>query len=158
MFLAGPLRRLTEGYLHRLLASEVGLYRYLVAQVGAAGASYGELAHFIEFAEKRLGDALELNEVRIIPAGGAQSEEASICRAAEERQLTEIEERTLLERLDAVAGYTLWREGRVVGLLIIRDAPQLLTAEKREVLAVLAGHIAVAVENCKLLEEKVKLE
>jgi signal transduction histidine kinase len=33
-----------------------------------------------------------------------------------------------------------------------------MTAEKREVLAVLAGHLAVAVENCELLEEKVKLE
>src|SRR5262249_32510367 len=158
MFLAGPLRRLTEGYLHRLLASEVGLYRDLVAQVGAAGASYGELAHFIEFVEKRLVDALELNEVRIIPVSGAQSEEASICRIAEERQLTEIEEPALLERLDALASYILWRESRVVGLIVIRGAPQLLTAEKREVLAVLAGHIAVAVENCQLLEEKVKLE
>src|SRR5262249_36960325 len=60
--------------------------------------------------------------------------------------------------LDALASYILWRESRVVGLIVIRGAPQLLTAEKREVLAVLAGHIAVAVENCQLLEEKVKLE
>ena len=33
-----------------------------------------------------------------------------------------------------------------------------MTAEKREVLLVLAGHLAAAIENCQLLEEKVKLE
>ena len=158
MFLAGPLRRLTEGYVHRLLTSEIGLYRELVAQVGAAASSYGELRRFIEFAETRLQDALELHQVRIVPGSAAEAEEAAVCRIAEERQLSEIEDASLLERLDALAGYTLWREGRVVGLLIVRGAPQLLTAEKREVLAVLAGHLAVAVENCQLLEEKVTLE
>jgi signal transduction histidine kinase len=158
MFLAGPLRRLTEGYMHRLMSREIGLYRELVAQVGAAASSYGELRRFIEFAEARLRDALGLDEVRIIPARGAEGEAAALCRVAELRQLTEIEDALLLERLAALAGYTLWREGRVVGLLLVRGAPQLLTAEKREVLAVLAGHLAVAVENCQLLEEKVMLE
>jgi signal transduction histidine kinase len=158
MFLAGPLRRLTDGYLQRLFAREVGLYRELVAQVGRAAASYGELDRFIQFAERRLSEALELADVRIIPANSAQNETADVCRTAEERQLAEIEDRSLLRRLNAIAGYSLWREGRIVGLLIVRGEPQSLTAEKREVLAVLSGHIAVAVENCQLLEEKVKLE
>jgi signal transduction histidine kinase len=158
MFLAGPLRRLTDGYLRRLFAREVGLYRELVAQVGRAAASYGELDRFVQFAERRMSEALELADVRIIPANLAQNETADVCRTAEERQLAEIEDRSLLGRLNALAGYSLWREGRIVGLMIVRGEPQSLTAEKREVLAVLAGHIAVAVENCQLLEEKVKLE
>jgi signal transduction histidine kinase len=158
MFLAGPLRRLTDGYLQRLFAREVGLYRELVAQVGRAAASYGELDRFVQFAERRLSEALELADVRIIPANSAQNEAADVCRTAEDRQLAEIEDRALLGRLNAIAGYSLWREGRIVGLLIVRGEPQSLTAEKREVLAVLSGHIAVAVENCQLLEEKVKLE
>jgi signal transduction histidine kinase len=91
-------------------------------------------------------------------SGDARGEEAEICRIAEERQLTEIEEPPLLQRLKAVAAFALWREGRVVGLLVVRDAAQSLTAEKREVLLVLAGHLAAAIENCQLLEEKVKLE
>ncbi len=158
MFLAGPLRRVTDRYLQRLFAREVGPYRELVAQVGAASASFGELQHFIAFAEKRLREALELEEIRIIPGNTAQNEPAEACRIAEERQLTEIEDTPLLERLNALACYALWREGRVVGLLVVRGNPQSLTAEKREVLAVLAGHLAVAIENCQLLEEKVKLE
>jgi signal transduction histidine kinase len=158
MFLAGPLRRVTDGYLQRLFAREVGLYRELVAQVGSAASSYGELAHFVQFAEKRLRDALELAEVRIIPTSSAEDEAAEVYRLAEVRQLTEVEDRLLLGSLHAIACFPLWREGRVVGLLIVRGEPQSLTTEKREVLMVLAGHLAVAVESCQLLEEKVKLE
>jgi signal transduction histidine kinase len=156
--LAGPLRRATDHYLRRLFTREVKLYRELVAQVGAASASYGELRHFIQFAEGRLRESLELKEVSIAVSDDARGEEAEICRVAEERQLTEIEEPPLLQRLKAVAAFALWREGRVVGLLVVRDAAQSLTAEKREVLLVLAGHLAAAIENCQLLEEKVKLE
>ncbi len=158
LVLAAPLRRAVEHYLKKLFTTEVGLYRDLVAQVGAAASSYGELAHFVEFAERRLREALELNEVKIIPFSQANAAEAEACRAAEAGQLTEIEQMPLLEPLHALACYPLWREGRVVGLLIVRGNTQLLTSEKREVLAVLAGHIAVAVENCQLLEDKVKLE
>ncbi|HEX5081314.1 MAG TPA: ATP-binding protein [Blastocatellia bacterium] len=160
--LAGPLRRATDYYLRRLFTREVKLYRELVAQVGAASASYGELRHFIQFAEGRLRESLELKEVTIAASGDAQGpfhkEEAEVCRVAEDRQLSEIEETPLLQRLQAAAAFALWREGRVVGLLVVRDAASNLTAEKREVLLVLAGHLAAAIENCQLLEEKVKLE
>jgi signal transduction histidine kinase len=158
IFLAGPLRRLTENYVQRLFTREVGLYRELVAQVGAASASYGELSRFVEFAERSLREALELDEVKIVSRSVAEDQAVAVSRIAEERQLTEIEDTPLLERLDALACYVLWREGRVVGLLEVRGGAQSLTAEKREVLAVLAGHIAVAIENCQLLDEKVKLE
>jgi signal transduction histidine kinase len=156
--LAGPLRRATDHYLRRLFTREVKLYRELVAQVGAASASYGELRHFIQFAEGRLSESLELKEITITASGDDRDEEGEICRIAEERQLSEIEETALLQRLKAVAAFALWREGRVVGLLVVRDAAHNLTAEKREVLLVLAGHLAAAIENCQLLEEKVKLE
>ncbi|MFN0110266.1 MAG: ATP-binding protein [Blastocatellia bacterium] len=163
LVLSAPLRRVVEHYLKKLFTIEVGLYRDLVAQVGAAASSYGELAHFVEFAERRLREALELDEVKIIPASiisgsEASPAEAEACRAAEAGQLIEIEQMPLLEPLGALACYPLWREGRVVGLMLIGGNPQLLTSEKREVLSVLAGHFAVAIENCQLLEEKVKLE
>ncbi|MGE0886567.1 MAG: ATP-binding protein [Blastocatellales bacterium] len=158
LFLAEPVRRVVESYLQKLFASEVGLYRELVAQVGDAASSYGELAHFVEFAEGRLSSSLNLDEVKIIPRVNADAIQSEACRIAEANQLTQIEQMPLLEPLHALACYALWREGRVVGLLLIRGNPQSLTAEKREVLAVLSGHIAVAVENCQLLEEKVKLE
>ncbi len=158
LVLAAPLRRAVEHYLKKLFTTEVGLYRDLVAQVGAEASSFGELAHFVEFAERRLREALSLDEIKIIAGTLTNSAETEACRVAEIGQLTEIEQMPLLEPLHALACYPLWREGRVVGLLIVRGNAQLLTSEKREVLTVLAGHIAVAVENCQLLEEKVKLE
>ncbi len=156
--LAEPLRRVTEMYLRRLFRREVGLYRELVEQVGAASTSLGKLTQFIAFAEHRLREALELKEVQIIASAQAQDVAAEFCRLAEQRQLTQIEEVQQLARLGAIACYALWREGRVVGLLLVRGNEQQLTAEKREVLTVLSGHLAAAIENCQLLEEKVKLE
>lgn len=158
MFLAGPLRRLTERYIQRLFVREVGLYRELVAQVGAAAAELGELAHFIAFVERRISESLELSRVKIIPSADALAEVKELCHFAEEQRLTQIEDAPLLKQLDALACYALWREGRVVGLMVIGGLPEELTVEKREVMSVLSGHIAVAIENCHLLEEKVKLE
>lgn len=158
MFLAGPLRRLTERYIQRLFVREVGLYRELVAQVGAAASQLGELKRFITFVERRISESLELSRVKIIPSNDAPTEIKELCRLAEEQRLTQIEDTALLKQLDALACYALWREGRVVGLMVIGGASEELTVEKREVMSVLSGHIAVAIENCHLLEEKVKLE
>jgi signal transduction histidine kinase len=158
IFLSGPLRRVTERYLQRLFKREVGLYRELVAQVGAAASTYGEMAHFAAFAERQLSESLSLDDVRILARATARGAEAELCRWAEERQLAQVEDETWLARVRAQACYVLWREGRVVGLLLVGGTRMDLTVEKREVLAVLAGHLAVAVENCLLLEEKVKLE
>lgn len=155
VFLAGPLWRFTERRLQRLFVREVGLYRDLVAQVGARAASFSELDNFLRFAETQITESLELDSVRLIPAARAEGEVARICRQAEERQWTQIEDHTWLARLRAQACYALWREGRIIGLLLINGD---LTVEKREVLAVLSGHLAVAIENCQLLEEKVRLE
>jgi signal transduction histidine kinase len=42
--------------------------------------------------------------------------------------------------------------------MIIAAEPQTLTSEKRSVLDVIAGQVAVEVEGCRLIEEKVRLE
>ncbi len=158
MFLAGPLRRITEKYLQKLFISEVAVYRGLVSQMGAEAASYGELDNFINFAERRICDSLGLSKVTLIARDRADSMARELASLAEEREWTQVEDRDWLTSFDALACYVLWREGRVVGLLIVGGHRSELTVEKREVLSVLAGHLAVAIENCLLLEEKVKLE
>ncbi|HZS07121.1 MAG TPA: ATP-binding protein [Blastocatellia bacterium] len=158
VFLAGPLRRVTERYVKSLFVREVGLYRDLVAQVGTAATSYGETAQLTTFLERRLAEALQLSRVRIIPVNSAESAVAGVCQTAEEQQWTQVEDDALLKQLDALSCDVLWREGRVVGLLLAGGSAPELTAEKREVLTVVSGHIAAALENCQLLEEKVKLE
>lgn len=157
MFLAEPMRRLTERNIQRLFTREVGLYRDLVAQVGSAATHYNTLAQFVEFAEHRIAEALALNEVKII-AGGEDEKHQRIFQIAEQKELRQLEDADLLQSLEALACYVLWREEKVLGLMLIRGLPPELTAEKREVLSVLSGHLAVAIERTILLEQKVNLE
>jgi signal transduction histidine kinase len=158
VFLAAPLRLLTEKYVKRLFVREVGIYRDLVARVGAAASGYSEMSQLIAFTQKLIADSLELSQVSVIPATEPQKEIAEICHQAEEQRLTQIEDGALLAQIPAQACYALWRETHIVGLLAIGGSAQELTAQKREVLSVLSGHIATAVANCQLLEEKLTLE
>jgi signal transduction histidine kinase len=54
--------------------------------------------------------------------------------------------------------YPLRREERVVGLMLVDAAPDALTYEVRSLLELLAGQVAIAVEDCRLVEENVQLE
>ncbi|MFN7931133.1 MAG: ATP-binding protein [Blastocatellia bacterium] len=157
MLLAEPMRRVTERNIQRLFTREVGLYRDLVAQVGADAAHYNSLAQFIAFAEQHLAAALALNEIRLITEANDPAYQ-KVFRHAEQWQLTQVEEADFLRELNALACYALWREEKVIGLMLVRCLPPALTAEKREVLAVLSGHLAIAIERALLLEEKVNLE
>lgn len=157
MFLAEPMRRVTERNIQRLFTREVGLYRDLVVQVGADAVHYSSLSQFITFAEQHIAEALALNEIRLITDATAPHYQ-QIFRYAEQWELTQIEEADLLTLIGALACYALWREEKVLGLMIVRDLPPALTVEKREVLSVLSGHLAIAIERALLLEEKVGLE
>ena len=157
MFLAEPMRRVTERNIQRLFNREVGLYRDLVTQVGSDAAHYSSLAQFVEFAEPHIAEALALNEIRLITAASDPNYQ-KVFRYAEQWELTQIEEAEMLHSLEALACYALWREEKVIGLMLVRSLPPELTAEKREVLSVLSGHLAIAIERALLLEEKVKLE
>ncbi|HEX8852565.1 MAG TPA: histidine kinase dimerization/phospho-acceptor domain-containing protein, partial [Pyrinomonadaceae bacterium] len=66
-------------------------------------------------------------------------------------------ERLLRERGFEIA-YVLRRENREVGLMLVDAAPDALTYDVRAVLEVLAGQVAVAIEDCRLVEENVRLE
>lgn len=157
MLLAEPMRRVTERNIQRLFTREVGLYRDLVAQVGADAAHYNSLAQFIAFAEQHIATALALQEVKLITAA-SDPKYQKVFRYAEQWELTQIEETDFLHDIGALACYALWREEKVIGLMLVRCLPPELTAEKREVLAVLSGHLAIAIERALLLEEKVSLE
>lgn len=156
VLLAAPLRRVTERNIRRLFTREVGLYRELVAQVGTAAAHSHTLAQFTEFAERRIAESLALDGISLIVTPDAATEK--LFAAAEQQRTPQLEDAALLKAVDALACYVLWREERVVGLVLVRGLAPELTAEKREVLSVLAGHIAVAVERAQLLEEKIRLE
>lgn len=54
--------------------------------------------------------------------------------------------------------YPLRREGRVVGLMLVDAEAESLTYEVRATLELLAGQVAIAIEDSRLVEENVRLE
>jgi signal transduction histidine kinase len=66
-------------------------------------------------------------------------------------------ERVLRERGYELA-YALRREEQIVGLMLVDAAGDALTPDARAVLEVLAGQVAIAIEDSRLVEENVRLE
>ena len=88
----------------------------------------------------------------------AQQWEASILNRAREWGWLPVEGEPLVRGRGYEIAYPLRRESRVVGLMLVDVAPEVLTYEVRAVLEILAGQVAIAVEDCRLVEENVRLE
>jgi signal transduction histidine kinase len=71
---------------------------------------------------------------------------------------TQIEDEPLLREHGWEVAYALRREERVVGLMLVDAAPEALTYEVRSSLELLAGQVAIAIEDSRLVEENVRLE
>lgn len=158
--LAGPLVRLIDQMVERLFAREIGVYRDVVRQVSAGAAGFGEMDALVRYTEEIIRSGLDLIRVRIVPIDSTQP-------AGTERRLAEkmirwevdtIENDDDLAQIEATTAYALKREGKIIALMIITAGPGILTSDKRAILDVLAGQVAVEVESCQLVEEKVRLE
>ena len=158
--LASPLVRVIDQMVHRLFTTEIGLYRDVVRQVSSGAEGFGELASLIRYTEETIRKGLDLINVRVLPV-------SSLVTGSREERLAEklidwnadvIETDDDLQALDATIAYALRRELELVGLMLISAEPHALTSEKRAILDVLASQVAVEVESCRLIEEKVRLE
>jgi signal transduction histidine kinase len=158
--LAGPLVRVLDRAVHQLFTGEIGLYRDVVRQVATGAGGFGELAALVRYSEETIRRGLELENVRIITIESAapESSERRLIDKLEEWEAESVETDEDLKAINATIAYALRREGRIIGLMIIAAASQALTSEKRSVLDVIAGQVAVEVEGCRLIEEKVRLE
>jgi len=158
--LAGPLVRVLDRAVHQLFTGEIGLYRDVVRQVVTGAGGFGELAAFVRYSEETIRRGLELENVRIITVESAapESHERRLIDKLEQWAAESVETDDDLKAINAAIAYALRREGRIIGLMIIAAEPRALTSEKRSVLDVIAGQVAVEVEGCRLIEEKVRLE
>ncbi len=158
--LAGPVIRVIERMVHRLFAHEIGLYRDVVRQVSAGTAGLGELDAVVRYTEEIIRRGLDLARVRVVPsiATLAEGPERRLIEKLRLWQSDMIETDEDLTELGASIAYGLRRENKVIGLMIIEAEAQTLTSEKRSILDVLAGQVAIEVEGCLLVEEKIRLE
>ncbi|HYY58586.1 MAG TPA: ATP-binding protein [Pyrinomonadaceae bacterium] len=178
--LAAPLRQWIEKRFHNLFQREATLYREVVARIGSQAGQYKQLPELLRFVEERTAQALSLRRVRIVlnPTGrdesGMVSQPDQESKVEHDEQLFELMGQVLVQARangwTAIEGerrlrehgfeiaYALRREERTVGLMLIDAAADALTPDARAVLEVLAGQVAIAIEDCRLVEENVWLE
>jgi signal transduction histidine kinase len=174
---AAPLRRWLERRFHKLFEREAALYRQIVSRISSQAGQYRQLPDLLDFVEQETTTALSLRRVRValshLPA--AEDSPANGNRGARERGLAEewiqevldtsrradwdpVEDNPLLEANGYTIAYPLRRDERVSGLLLVDAAPGSMTPDTRAILEILAGQVAIAIEDCRLVEENVRLE
>lgn len=174
---AAPLRGWLEKRFHKLFEREAALYRQIVSRIGSHAGQYQQLPDLLDFVEQQTTTALNLRKVRIVLGKRANLDEendngqgAGRETAAMEpwiEQLLDLSSRNgwapvegspLLEPNGYTIAYALRREERISGVLLVDAAPASLTEDTRSILEILAGQVAIAIEDCRLVEENVSLE
>jgi signal transduction histidine kinase len=84
--------------------------------------------------------------------------EEQVLELSRETDWSPVDGAQLLRERGWEAAFPLRREDRVVGLMLVDAAPDVLTYEARAVLELLAGQVAIAIEDSRLVEENVRLE
>ncbi|MBA3513068.1 MAG: hypothetical protein H0T77_01665 [Pyrinomonadaceae bacterium] len=173
---AAPMRRWLERRFHRLFEREAALYRDVVARISSHAGKYKQLPELLHFVEGLTAEALGFRRVRVMVNREASVDEGDRDKpidhqvGAIEPWMTEvltISERNGWSPVEGDPGmvaegfqiaYPLRREDRISGLLLIEGLPGSLTSDARAVLEVLAGQVAVAIEDCRLVQENIRLE
>jgi signal transduction histidine kinase len=173
---AAPMRRGLERRFHRLFEREAALYREVVARISSHAGQYQQLPELLHFVEERTAEALGLRRVRIVVHHGDDHDQRDnhtereheedgielwvkqILAISERSGWEPVEDNPVLAQEGYQIAYPLRREDRVAGLLLIEGSAGSLGADARAVLEVLAGQVAIAIEDCRLVEENVRLE
>jgi len=162
---AAPLRGWLDRGFRTLFERETALYREVVARIGAQAGQYRQLPQLLGFIETETASALSLRRVKIVLRSddANQRQEDSVwiedlLRQTEAGGLAFVEDAEDLREHGYNIAYALRREDRSHGLMLVEAAANALTNDVRAVLEVLAGQVAVAVEDCRLANANVQLE
>ena len=160
--LAAPMRGYMEKWFRSLFERETALYRDVVVRAGAQLGQFRELSELCTFLESQIMSGLPLRRVKIIlisekdeDRDGLMDRVLSRVAAADDLPL---ENDADLQATGFDIAYALRREQRCTGALLIEAAPGALTPDVRAVIEVLAGQIAIAIDDWRLVEENVRLE
>jgi len=162
---AAPLRGWLDRSFRALFERETALYREVVARIGAQAGHYRQLPELLGFIETETANALSLRRVKIVLRSDDEHEiqEDSVWIEDLRRQtgaedLAFVEDAPELREHGYNVAYALRREDRNEGLMLVEAAANALTNDVRAVLEVLAGQVAIAVEDCRLANANVQLE
>jgi signal transduction histidine kinase len=93
-----------------------------------------------------------------VEKGGDDKWLQSVLAVSEQQGWQGIEDADVLRERGFRAAFPLRHEDRIAGLMLIDAMPDALTEETRAVLEVLAGQVAIAIEDSRLVQENVRLE
>jgi signal transduction histidine kinase len=164
--LAAPLRGWLERSFRSLFQRETALYRDVVAHIGASAGQYRQLTDLLAAIESQTSSALSLGRVKIVlradgiarPGDEITAGVAGLLDESEAGDTRLIEADDNLKQLGYNFGYRLSREDEDLGLLLVEAPSKALTSDVRAVLEVLAGQIAIAIDDFRLTDENVRLE
>jgi signal transduction histidine kinase len=164
--LAAPLRAWLEKNFRALFERETALYRDVVSRIGAHAGRYRTLSDLLGFIEQQAASALSLGRLKIAVLHGAEElngdqsnpELMDILQKLDTARADVLEENISFNGQEYKLAYSLQREDKSFGALLVDAAPQGLTADVRAVLEVLAGQISIAIEDWRLAEENLRLE
>src|SRR5712692_3691040 len=161
--IAAPLRGWLDRSFRKLFERETALYREVVARVGAQAGQYRQLPELLAFIEKETASALSLRRVKIVLRPDDENQKVSawienLLRQTGTSGPAFVEDAQDLREHGYNIAYALRREDRNEGLMLVEAAPNALTNDVRAVLEVLAGQVAIAVEDCRLANANVQLE
>lgn len=171
---AAPLRGWLGQRFHKLFEREAALYRQIVSRISSHAGQYRELPELLDFVERETTTALGLRGVHIVISDGLNAEAGPDDDKATENRLEpwvtqvldlsnrngglSVEDSDLLNANGYTIAYPLRRDERVSGVMLVDAASGTLTEDARSVLEILAGQVAIAIEDCRLVEENVRLE
>ena len=165
--LAAPFRRWLGQRFHKLFEREAALYKQIVARIGSHPGQYRDLSDLLQFVEQRTTEALGLRQLKIFvngkPATGANGHNGdewveSVLTLSREGGWVPVEDSPLLVEKGFKLAYPLRREDKVNGLLVVDAAAGALSLDTRSVIEILADQVAIAIDDCRLVEENVRLE
>lgn len=171
---AAPFRGWLGARFHKLFEREASLYREIVARIGSHSGQHKHLPELLHFVEEKTTQTLGLRRARIVVNDDEQPEDPNtdsepasgvrepwireLLQTSEERGWAPVEDDPILAEQGYSIAYPLKREDRVAGLLLIDGSSGSLTPDARAVLEILAGQVALAIEDWRLVEENVRLE
>ena len=171
--LAAPLRGWLARRFHKLFEREAALYKEIVSRIGSYAGQYKDLPELLHFVEERTTQVLGFRQLKIFVDGTGDGNGATVGLAAmhawepwagsvlelsRENSWLPVEDDPLLLDHGFKLAYPLRREDKVTGLLAVDAAGPMLTSDARSVIEILAGQVAIAIDDSRLLEENVRLE
>ena len=156
--LAAPLRGWLAQRFHKLFGREAALYKEIVSRIGAYAGQYKDLSDLLHFVEERTTHALGLRKLKIFTTDASEPWVGEALALSQAHDWQPVEDEPLIVDHGFKIAYPLRREDKVEGLLAVDGSTASLSTDVRSVMELLAGQVAIAIDDSRLFEENLRLE